>query len=584
MMALTMFTDNHAGGTYYVAGSAQTYSNTLEKAIEKYGGTMLYNKTVKEILFQGERACGVRLSDGIVLEADRIVSDTTVWNLYFDLIPQEKVTEKQRQWANSLVPTYPAMVLYLIVSKTVFQNDLNAVEYFISDTSKIEMGDITLYIPTIDDHTLGPEDEHIITVFSPAPNQKWPRPFESAYKSPDYVEQKQRQAELILSEIENTFPGFRKGIKKMFIATPSTIERYTLKTWGCVGGPKQMMGQELTKRLHAKTEWPGLYACGDSTTMGMGTPAVVASGFGAANIILRELKKPEYHHETFQKEYVHYIQTNPKLSVPDSIENNPQNASILARECQYCENPVCVSSCPAGIDIPGYLRRIEAGNYAGAARLIREKNPFAEICGYVCPVSEFCENVCFRTSFAEKPVLIRELHRWVAEYAGLGGWSPAVASTNGKSIVIVGAGATGLTCAYYLSRLGYSIDLFDAVSTPGGSLLSLAEKGLVPKAVLDRELAGIMLPGIRFQGDWAFTDQTQLKELQKKYDAVFLTKNIGLKIVNNRFVDGMPNVFVGGSDYTDKTTRYEIVHAVHDGREAARVIHGFLQNNYVEQL
>jgi len=244
------------------------------------------------------------------------VSDTTVWNLYSNLLPRDKVTDTQRHWSESLVPTYPAMVLYLVVDKDAFPEDVNPVEYFITDTSNIDMGDITIYIPTVDDHSLGPPDEHVVTVFSPAPNQKWPRPFERNYRSTEYQEEKERQAALILEEIEKRFPGFRKGIRKMFVATPSTIERYTLKTWGCVGGPKQMIGQELTKRLHAKTDWPGLYACGDSTTMGMGTPAVVASGFGAANIILRELGLSEYHYKTFQKQYVNYIKSNPRPVVP----------------------------------------------------------------------------------------------------------------------------------------------------------------------------------------------------------------------------------------------------------------------------
>jgi len=64
MMAITMFTDNHVGGTYYVAGSAQNYSNTLEKAVEKYGGTVLYDRKVEKIVFEGDKASGVLLNDG----------------------------------------------------------------------------------------------------------------------------------------------------------------------------------------------------------------------------------------------------------------------------------------------------------------------------------------------------------------------------------------------------------------------------------------------------------------------------------------------------------------------------------------
>ena len=79
LMALTMFTDNHVGGSYYIAGSAQTYSNALERAIERCGGTILYERLVAKIEFEGNRACGVRLEDGTVIRAKRVISDTTDW-------------------------------------------------------------------------------------------------------------------------------------------------------------------------------------------------------------------------------------------------------------------------------------------------------------------------------------------------------------------------------------------------------------------------------------------------------------------------------------------------------------------------
>jgi prolycopene isomerase len=93
IMALTMFTDNHVGGTHYVAKSAQTYSNTLERAIERNGGTILYKRKVKQILFEGNKASGVILADDTIIHAGRVISDTTVWNLYNNLIPADRVTQ-----------------------------------------------------------------------------------------------------------------------------------------------------------------------------------------------------------------------------------------------------------------------------------------------------------------------------------------------------------------------------------------------------------------------------------------------------------------------------------------------------------
>ncbi len=570
LMALTMFTDNHAGGTYYVAGCAQTYTNTLEKAIERNGGTVLYENLVEHIEIENGVACGVLLEDGTFIGAEKVVSDASVWNLYHKLIPQQYVTEEQKKWADSMVPTYPAMVLYAAVDKKVFPDDINAVEYYVRDTSQIEMGDITLYIPSVDDFSLGPSNEHIVTMFSPAPNQDWPRPFEDGYQSPVYEKEKKRRADLILDEVEKRIPGFKSGIKQLHIATPSTIERYTLKNGGSVGGPKQMIGQDLTRRLHAQTDWPGVYACGDSTTMGMGMPAATASGFGAANVVLRALRKKEFHRRDFVHEFVSYIDNHPKFVIPSEIANEPDNARLIARECQHCEDPLCKKSCPAGIDIRGFIRRIEARNFKGAARLVREKNPLAEICGYVC--DRPCERVCNRLKFDTKSVQIRELHRWVAEYSKEDGYSPPVHPYNGKHICVVGAGPTGLTCAHYLARLGYEVDIKDTESRYGGYLHELVKQGKLPEEVLDRELSSIMIPPISFEGNWLFSDD-KIKNLSDTYDAVFLTVGTDLKLLESGYLEGMPSVLVGGRAHSNYKQSYDVVNAVSEGRKAAVEIH-----------
>ena len=572
IMALTMFTDNHVGGTHYVATSAQTYSNTLERAIERNGGTVLYKRKVKQILFEEDRASGVILADDTKIHAERVVSDTTVWNLYNNLIPPDRVTQKQSRWVNSLIPTYPAMVLYAAVSKSAFPPDINPVEYYIRDPERIDMNDITLYIPSVDDGSLGPSDEHIITIFSPSPNSTWPHPWDPEYRSPSYLKQKDEQAKLIIGEIERRIPGFTHGIKRLYVATPSTIERYTLKNSGCVGGPKQMIGQEISKRLHGVTEWPGLYACGDSTTMGMGMPAVTASGFGAANAILREMKKKEYRVEDAKRNYVNYVSSQPPLNIPDEIDGDPKNASLLARECQHCEDQPCRVACPANVDIAGTIRRIEAKNYAGAARLIRETNPLPETCGYLCKNKELCEKHCVRTEFASKAVRIRDLHRWVVEYVGEEGWVKPVSAPNGKSVCVIGAGPSGLTCAHYLARLGYSVELLDRRGKLGGELRDLVEKGILAEGALDRDLSGLMLPSISFRGDTSVAD-LDLMELSRKHAAVYVSIEAGSGKALEESHGNLPNVIQADKVYNPSESEYGISQAVADGRKSAEAIH-----------
>ena len=180
---------------------------------------------------------------------------------------------------------------------------------------------------------------------------------------------------------------------------------YLLKNGGAVGGPKNQIGQEKLKRLHACSEWKHLYFSGDSTVMATGAPATVVSGVGAANVILRELRLQEYDSRKFTKQYVNIVEQlyrRPDYNPTDAIRD--KNAYLAAAQCQGCQSPDCVAGCPAGIDIPGFLRRMEAKNYAGAARLIREKNPFGEVCGLLCAADRLCQKDCYRRDFAGKPV------------------------------------------------------------------------------------------------------------------------------------------------------------------------------------
>ncbi|TFG25207.1 MAG: hypothetical protein EU533_01345 [Promethearchaeota archaeon] len=574
ILALTTFTDNHAGGSYYIAGSAQTYSNTLEKAIEKNGGTILYRNKVKKILFDGKKANGILLSDGTIIKAKKIISGTTVWNLYNDLIPDDLLSKKQKNWVNSLENTYPAMVLHIAVEKSVFPPDTSPVEYYVSDSSNIDMGDITMYIPTMDDHSLAPQDEHILTVFSPAPDQSWPSPNDPEYQSEDYYQSKKKQADLIIDEIEKRIPNFRKGIRMLLIASPSTIERYTLKNEGCVGGPKQSIGQDLSNRLHAKTEWKNLYACGDSTTMGMGLPAVTVSGFAVANILLREFHKEIYKENPILKDQVSSIKSKKSYLIPDLKNVTLENVKLIARLCQHCQDAPCMANCPARIDIPNFIRRIEAGNFIGATRIIRETNPLSEICGTICSPDRLCQKHCYRNTFAKEPVPIQSLHKWISSYTANDGWSNYYSEENDKNIAVIGAGPAGLTCAYFLARLGYKINLFEKCENIGGILLNCIEKKLIEKEVVEKEISFMVSKGIKIITNREISDEEELFELEKKYDAIFLTAPLSLpdEIKNHQ------KITLGGRWYSENSDQYEIVESVRDGRKAAQTIHKKLNN------
>ena len=201
--------------------------------------------------------------------------------------------------------------------------------------------------------------------------------------------------------------------------------------------------------------------------MATGRPATVVSGVGAANRVLRDLRKPEYDARHFPRSFVKFAEIpfrRPTISADEAI--TPENAPLAAAQCQGCQHPACVADCPAQIDIPGVLRRMEAGNFTGTERMeLHQRNPFGGLCGVVCPADSFCQRHCYRRSYAGEPVRIAELLRWVVGAAGSAGWPTHEPSRDdrrsGRTVAVLGGNLAGLTCATYLALAGCPVEVLD---------------------------------------------------------------------------------------------------------------------------
>ncbi len=413
MLAAAVIINTHTEGAFYPAGSPQQLPNLIEKGLEKHGGQVLYRQLVDEIILENNKAKGIKLANGTVINADRVVSDATIWQLYGKLIKEKHIKPESMKWAQSFEPTTSAAIFYVTVKKEAFPEGTSSIEAFISDLTVVDKNNYFVYIPSIDDPSICPDDMHSVSILCSQGDYDWPRPWEDDYQSEKYVNEKNRMFDEAVKVIEKRFPKFGESVVTCDPASPSTTERFTMKDFGNIGGPKQTIGQHLMNRMKARTEFDGVYAVGDSTVLGEGVISVTASAVAAANEILKDAKIKPYRPQKPKKSYVNYVEGQPRKPLPPkedgvTVENSPR----IAVECQWCEDPKCMKTCPAGIDIPTLNRKLESGNIEGAAKTVRENNPLGGICGILCPSEKLCESVCNRQDFDDHSVQIKNLHKF----------------------------------------------------------------------------------------------------------------------------------------------------------------------------
>jgi NADH-quinone oxidoreductase subunit F len=194
----------------------------------------------------------------------------------------------------------------------------------------------------------------------------------------------------------------------------------------------------------------------------------------------------------------------------------------------------CQNACPAGVNVPGYIALIAAGRVRDAYNLIRQENPFPSICGRVC--THPCESKCRRAQLDE-PIAIADLKRYAADYVLNSGepFMSLIFQKNGKSVGIIGAGPSGLTCGYYLARLGYTVDIYEEKNVAGGILAYGIPEYRLPKEELSKEIGSITQAGINIIYNTKIGTDITFNELKSKYNAVYiatgtqLSRKIGIE-------------------------------------------------------
>jgi NADH-quinone oxidoreductase subunit F len=238
---------------------------------------------------------------------------------------------------------------------------------------------------------------------------------------------------------------------------------------------------------------------------------------------------------------------------------------ILEHRCAgaVCDSMVisaCQHACPAGIDVPNYVAAIASSNYEKSVKIIRERNPFPAVCGRIC--IHPCEFKCRRGELDE-PVAIRSLKRYAADwyFDNIGRAGEPFPVTEDQKIAVVGAGPSGLTCAYFLAKMGYAATVFEAKSVAGGMLGITVPEFRLPRRVIQEEIDYIESCGVEIRYNSPIDARHTVNDLLREgYNAVFIaagaqaSKRIGIP----GEVEDLIGLYYGLSFLTDVKAGKEI--------------------------
>ncbi|MEA3499478.1 MAG: FAD-dependent oxidoreductase [Candidatus Marinimicrobia bacterium] len=219
---------------------------------------------------------------------------------------------------------------------------------------------------------------------------------------------------------------------------------------------------------------------------------------------------------------------------------NKEQAMKEADRCLGCG--ICTATCPAHMDIPGYIAAIREDNIEEAFRILYETNPLPEICGRIC--THNCETACALQNNGE-PLAIRWLKRYIADqippekYKEVLGTEHLADPNLNKKVAIIGAGPSGLSAAYYLAILGYEVKIFEVLPDSGGMARYGIPEYRLPYDQIDKDIDYIKSLGVKIQFNTKIGKDISLDKLHNDYDAVFA--GTGLHLGRSTRVPGSDN-------------------------------------------
>ncbi len=250
----------------------------------------------------------------------------------------------------------------------------------------------------------------------------------------------------------------------------------------------------------------------------------------------KELRKSIKGKERTSRKRVVMDEQEPLVRNSNFEEVNLGLAQKLAvkesQRCLDCVDPTCIDGCPVNINIPKFIKKIEAEDFLGSAKILKETNTLPAICGRVCPQEKQCEESCFyNVKLKKDPVAIGYLERFAADYERNSGKVsiPKVKESNNIKVAAIGAGPSSLAWAADMTKWGYDVTVFEALHEVGGVLKYGIPEFRLPNNVIDFEIDNLKKMGVKFRTNFLVGKTKNFDDLRKEgYKAFFVGSGAGL--------------------------------------------------------
>lgn len=245
-----------------------------------------------------------------------------------------------------------------------------------------------------------------------------------------------------------------------------------------------------------------------------------------------------------------------------------EQALLEASRCLDCPDPQCMQGCPVAVNIPGFLKNVERGEFLEAAAVLKNTSALPAVCGRVCPQEKQCESRCIYNKMKKAPVAIGYLERFAADYERMERAAHPVEvkrpESNGIKIAVVGSGPAGLSFAGDMIKRGYEVTVYEALHEIGGVLKYGIPEFRLPNSVVEAEIDGLRALGVDFVKDCVVGKTLSYDDLHAMgYRGIFVASGAGLP----RFM-GIPGEnLIGVMSSNEYLTRINLMGAGRPGED-----------------